>query len=205
MAEQQDELLNKGDFHKQESEAEAKEIPVEKGVGKPGVYIAIGLSGLCALGAEVVWTRLLSLMLGPTVYTFSIILAMFLAGLGIGSSVGAFFTRTVRSARVALGVCQLSIAGAVAWGAFMITKSIPYWPINPIEITKNLGPWHLFLLDLVRAATAVLPAAVAAARQTNQAAGAVPRWGRRAPAPWAALTMQPRHGARAPSDRIRRG
>src|SRR5215831_17653288 len=39
------------------------------------IYIAIGLSGLTALGAEVVWTRLLSLMLGATVYTFSIILA----------------------------------------------------------------------------------------------------------------------------------
>ena len=42
------------------------------------VYIAIALSGLTALGAEVVWTRLLSLLLGATVYTFSIILAVFL-------------------------------------------------------------------------------------------------------------------------------
>ena len=49
------------------------------------VYVAIGLSGLTALGAEVVWTRLLSVMLGATVYTFSIILAVFLGGLGLGS------------------------------------------------------------------------------------------------------------------------
>ncbi len=46
------------------------------------MYVAIGLSGLTALGAEVVWTRLLSVMLGATVYTFSIILAVFLVGLG---------------------------------------------------------------------------------------------------------------------------
>ena len=58
--------------------AKKPEIAIEKGVGKPGVYIVIGISGLCALGAEVLWTRLLSLMLGATVYTFSIILAMFL-------------------------------------------------------------------------------------------------------------------------------
>ena len=44
---------------------------------------------MSALGAEVVWTRLLSLMLGGTVYTFSLILAVFLIGLGIGSSLGA--------------------------------------------------------------------------------------------------------------------
>ena len=35
------------------------------------------------------WTRLLSLMLGGTVYTFSIILAVFLFGLGMGSAVGS--------------------------------------------------------------------------------------------------------------------
>jgi spermidine synthase len=47
------------------------------------VYVVIALSGLTALGAEVVWTRNLSLLLGGTVYTFSIILAVFLVGLGI--------------------------------------------------------------------------------------------------------------------------
>ena len=44
------------------------------------VYLTIGLSGLTALGAEVIWTRLLSLLFGPSVYTFSIILAVFLLG-----------------------------------------------------------------------------------------------------------------------------
>ena len=39
------------------------------------VYITIALSGFTALGAEVVWTRLLGLMLGATVYAFSLILA----------------------------------------------------------------------------------------------------------------------------------
>ena len=39
--------------------------------------------------AEVVWTRTLALMLGATVYTFSIILAVFLVGSGIGKHPGA--------------------------------------------------------------------------------------------------------------------
>ena len=55
----------------------------------PAVHLVIAVSGLCALGAEVIWTRILSLILGPTVYTFSIILGVFLAGLGIGSAVGS--------------------------------------------------------------------------------------------------------------------
>ena len=44
------------------------------------VYLAIALSGAAALGGEVVWTRLMGLTLGATVYAFSIILAVFQIG-----------------------------------------------------------------------------------------------------------------------------
>ncbi len=74
----------------------------ERAAGAWPVYLAIALSGMSALGAEVVWTRLLALMLGGTVYTFSLILAVFLVGLGIGSSFGALAARGAASARVAL-------------------------------------------------------------------------------------------------------
>ena len=57
------------------------------------VYLAAALSGLTALGAQVVWTRLLTLLFGATVYAFAIILAVFLAGLGIGSALAACLLR----------------------------------------------------------------------------------------------------------------
>jgi len=120
------------------------------------VYLTIALSGLCALGAEVVWTRLLSLMLGATVYTFSIILAVFLIGLGIGSGFGSLLARQIASPRVALGVCQFLLAAAVAWTAYTLAHSLPYWPINPL-IAKD--PWFNFEVDLMRCLWAVLPAA----------------------------------------------
>jgi spermidine synthase len=135
------------------------ELPFEKRIGRSGVYVTIGLSGLCALGAEVVWTRLLSLMLGATVYTFSIILAVFLTGLGIGSSAGAVLARKLKRARVALAACQLMIAAATAWAVLIISR-IPFWPVNPAEITAKFGPWYMFMLDFLRAACAVLPAAI---------------------------------------------
>ena len=59
-------------------------------------FIVIAISGMCALGGEVIWTRLLAMMMGATVYTFSIILAVFLIGLGLGSSAGALVARTSR-------------------------------------------------------------------------------------------------------------
>ncbi len=70
------------------------------------VYLAIALSGFTALSAEVVWTRLLSLLFGGTTYTFSLILAGFLLGLGIGSSLGSAFARSLARPSMALGWCQ---------------------------------------------------------------------------------------------------
>jgi len=118
------------------------------------VYLAIGLSGACALSAEVVWTRLLSLILGPTVYSFSIILAIFLLGLGLGSSVGSILARSLTAPRTALVGCQFLLVAAVAWSAQMIARSIPFWPVNP-SLTGN--PWLVFQLDLARCAWALLP------------------------------------------------
>ena len=121
------------------------------------VYVAIGISGLCALAAEVVWTRLLSLLLGATVYTFSIILAVFLTGLGIGSSLGSFWARGSGSPRQSLAFCQLLLGVAIAWTSWMLARSLPYWPINPV-LAKN--PWFIFQLDLARCCWALLPATI---------------------------------------------
>jgi spermidine synthase len=124
--------------------------------GARAVYLAIALSGMAALGAEVVWTRLLSLVLGGTIYTFSLILAVFLVGLGIGSSVGALVARRIASARLALGFCQWLLMAAIAWTAIMISKSFPYWPVVP---GLAPSPWYNFQLDLLRCLWAILPPA----------------------------------------------
>jgi spermidine synthase len=118
------------------------------------VYVTAGISGACALAAEVIWTRLLSLMLGGTVYTFSIILAVFLAGLGIGSGLGAILARATSRPGLLLGCCQLLLAAAVAWSAYMLAASLPFWPVNPFLARS---PWLMFQLDVVRCLWAVLP------------------------------------------------
>jgi spermidine synthase len=122
-----------------------------------GVYVAIGLSGMTALGAEVLWTRLLSLLFGATTYTFSLILAVFLTGIGIGSSLGSALSRGLKRPRLALAWCQLLLCGAIAWTAYILNNSLPYWPINP-SITDN--PSFQFQLDLTRCFYAVLPGAI---------------------------------------------
>ena len=130
-------------------------IPTAESRGdRATVYIAIALSGFCALAAQVIWTRLLSLLFGASTYTFSLILAVFLIGLGIGSSLGSILAKSVERPRIALGWCQLLNVGAMAWSAYMLLRSLPYWPINT-SITTSI--WYNFQLDFVRAFWAVLP------------------------------------------------
>ena len=125
--------------------------------GSMPVYFTIALSGFTALGCEVVWTRLLSLNLGATTYTFSIILAVFLTGLGIGSSTGALLARTVANARTALGWCQLLLVAGIAWAAYALTQALPYWPVDP-QLASS--PVFTFQMDLVKTMFVVLPSAV---------------------------------------------
>ena len=127
------------------------------------VYVTIALSGMTALGAEVVWTRLLSLMLGQTVYTFSLILACFLAGLALGSSGGSALARSTSDPRRALGWCQFLLLLCFGWAALSMLEWLPFWPINPANVIQKEGwglPLFQFQLDIVRALWVVLPGAI---------------------------------------------
>jgi spermidine synthase len=121
------------------------------------IYVAIALSGLTALACEVIWTRILSLLYGATVYTFSLIVAVFLVGLGIGSTVGSSLSHQMKRPRVALAWCQVLLCAAMAWAAYMLTESLPWWPVDP---SISSTPLFNFQLDLVRSLWVVLPAAI---------------------------------------------
>jgi spermidine synthase len=113
-------------------------------------------------------------LFGASTYTFSIILAVYLIGLGIGSSLGSIAAKSVERPRVALGWCQLLNVGAMAWSAYMLMESLPYWPINT-SITSSI--WFNFQLDFVRAFWAVLPGPILWGASFPLALAAVARQG----------------------------
>jgi spermidine synthase len=121
------------------------------------IYVALALSGACALAAQVIWTRQLALLLGATVYTFSLVLAVFLIGLGAGSSVGSILARNTANPHRAFGWCQVLTVLAMAWSAYMLNASLPFWPVN-VELSNDI--WRTFHLDLARTFWAVLPAPI---------------------------------------------
>ena len=79
------------------------QIPRVPGAELWTIYVTIAISGACALGGEVVWTRLMGMMLGATVYVFSIILAVFLVGLALGSVIGSWLQHEVIRASLSAG------------------------------------------------------------------------------------------------------
>lgn len=133
------------------------------------------LSGFTALACQVIWTRHLSLFIGATVYGFALILAVFLIGLGFGTSVGSALGRRLKQPARALAICQGLLCLAIAWAAFSVTQQLPYWPVNE-ELRLPA--------DVVRTSWAMLPATLL--------------WGASFPLALAALSMAPRAGATDP-------
>ena len=84
------------------------------------VLVAFLATGLAALAAEVVWTRVLALVVGTTVYAFSTMLTVFLLGLALGSAVFARIAQ--RAARP--GICS----SACWWWPSASRSSRARWP-----------------------------------------------------------------------------
>jgi len=128
------------------------------------VFWVIAFSGFTALGAQVIWTRLLSLYFGGTVYTFAVILSVFLVGLGIGSVVGARLGRTLKLPLLAFALTQLLLLPAVFWSSFAINEvihNIFLFGLTPENNFLTESNWLAKTLnDSVSTAIGILPATV---------------------------------------------
>ena len=61
------------------------------------MWIALyGLAGFQALSLEIIWFRLLGVMMKASAFTFGTLLTIFLAGLGVGAALGSRLLRNVR-------------------------------------------------------------------------------------------------------------
>ena len=94
------------------------------------VLWGIGVSGFCALGYEVLWTRVLSIVIGASVYGFTIMLAAFLVGIALGSSCYGIIDNRLRTKGFSSG----SVAGfgwvqvVIGVTALVVTFSIRHLP-----------------------------------------------------------------------------
>jgi spermidine synthase len=145
--------------------------------GTRALLAAIALSGFAAMVDEVAWSRVLALVLGSSVYSFGMMLLLFLVGLSIGS---ALFAR-VRSGRAVTVFAVAQAANTVA--ALAAIAFVPHLPtlfLRGFPAVRDsfvlLQIWNLALAAGLLLPSAILfgvafPAAVAATTH-HEAAGA---------------------------------
>ncbi len=76
---------------------------------------ALGVSGFVSLTLQIVWTRLLVQILGPTTYAFSIVVAIFIIGIAGGSAIAS---RLAAHINPAIGLaCSLLLSAGFALAA----------------------------------------------------------------------------------------
>jgi spermidine synthase len=140
-------------FTPQESELESgpKRIPVSTNSGgiehgTLSAYIVIGsfaLSGFASLVYEVLWTRVLSLIIGSSVYAFTVMLATFLFGIGAGSIIFAPFIDKRKNPLLWFAAFEVLIALASLVSIFLYKK----FPFIFFGMQESFGDrFYLFLI-----------------------------------------------------------
>ncbi|MDI6798314.1 MAG: fused MFS/spermidine synthase, partial [Desulfatibacillaceae bacterium] len=160
-----------------------KDAPVDK--ADPRLLlggIGIALAGAAAMICQVVWTRVATLVLGASVYSFTVVLGVFLAGLALGA---LFVTWACHKKHQSTGAVlqALLMGGAVAIIATgYVFSFLPAWAVGlHSPIRSGAGAFSLLQLQLAIAAAllfvpvlilgGIFPAALLALARETKAIG----------------------------------
>jgi len=106
------------------------------------VLLAYAANGFSGMAYQIAWTRALSLSLGSSTYSFSLILTAFILGLALGSSVGARFVDRLSRPGDIFGWVEFAI-GFSAIGVIWGLGNLPMW-IVPV-VLKYRDSYNLML------------------------------------------------------------
>jgi spermidine synthase len=112
------------------------------------VLVAFCLSGAAALIYEVVWTRALSFVLGSTVYSLSILLATFMAGLALGAYIGGKIADRKGDLLLYFGLFEIGIGcfGIVTVPLIYRLPSLYFWMFKTFHLKTGVYFTVQFLL-----------------------------------------------------------
>jgi spermidine synthase len=98
---------------RREKEKEPRDPEIVPADNKIIIYIALslfGISGFCSMAYEVFWTRLLGLIIGPTTYSFSLVVSTFIIGLALGNIIFGWLADRVKETFRLLVITQACAA-----------------------------------------------------------------------------------------------
>jgi spermidine synthase len=123
--------------------------------------LVFAISGFGALVLEVAWTRVLALVMGSSVYAFSLMLLAFLIGLALGSTYFSRYLRRRPKADPALLLCLLlAAAGVLAYATAFLFQWLPRM-FAEIYFSLSPGPNGWFVVQLFFGLMIMFPATFA--------------------------------------------
>ena len=135
--------------------AEKPTTKTAQGRGVPWILPLILLSGAVSFTWEILWTRLLSFLLGGSVYAFATMLATFLVGLSLGSAVASRLASSRKRAEAWFAAAQIGIAG-LSLAAFSLVDRLPGFVKSLASDNGGFLAW-----DAVLCGAVLLPGAIA--------------------------------------------
>jgi spermidine synthase len=93
--------------------------------------VIFAVSGFCSMAIEVIWTKLLGLIVGPTTYSFTVVLVTFITGLAAGSMFFGWLADRTGKTGFLLVATQIAAA------------------INALFISQALGSSQVFFAKLI--------------------------------------------------------
>ena len=110
---------------------------VENVISSRLVLWGIGVSGFCALGYEVLWSRILTIVVGASVYSFTTMLVAFLAGIALGSEAYGLLPKFLKIKDKGIGRSISWFGGVqviIGVTALLVTIYIRDIPANSIRL-----------------------------------------------------------------------
>ena len=118
------------------------------------------LSGMAALAFEIIWFRLLARIMGPSVHAFSMMLAVYLFGIGMGSVIGSRWVKRIENYRLAMAILLFAI-GIGPLLTLLFVNDLPIW-YGRLFVSFSTGEFTFrnLLIQGVIASYLILPATI---------------------------------------------
>lgn len=124
---------------------------------RPLALVLLGLTAFASLLNEIAWTRVLVMIVGGSTYAFTLILLVFLLGIGLGSVLVAR-RRMPRADTAAAASLAQGITGAGAAALFLFFGLLPSYIIAVVQIPDLSAIARLLLMGVAIGGVVLVPA-----------------------------------------------
>lgn len=122
--------------------------------------VLLGLTGFATFVYEIAWTRVFSMIVGPSTYAFSTTVTAIVAGTAIGSAVGTLLARRMKQPVVAIAIALGSAALALSWTTMLIGGEVPRYVMQ--QLVELRLPFRVLMLrHALLVGALILPVAIA--------------------------------------------